>query len=80
VSAQPNRKQQRLARELSKRDGVSYQAALAKIRAAQQPTQDGEGVVSPHRQMLGLMYETFAATGTWPLFQYVGSHWDEVNV
>ena len=41
MSAQPNRKQQRLARELSKSEGVPYQAALARSeRAAQQPTQD----------------------------------------
>ena len=33
MSAQPNRKQQRLAREVSKSEGVPYQTALAKIRA-----------------------------------------------
>jgi hypothetical protein len=33
VSAQPNRKQQRLARDVSKSEGVPYQTALAKIRA-----------------------------------------------
>jgi hypothetical protein len=32
VSAQPNRKQQRLARQLAKSEGVAYQAALTKIR------------------------------------------------
>ena len=32
VSAQPNRKQQRLAREISKSEGVPYQTALTKIR------------------------------------------------
>ncbi|MGA8365639.1 MAG: toll/interleukin-1 receptor domain-containing protein [Solirubrobacteraceae bacterium] len=81
MSAQPNRKQQRLAREASKSDGVPYQTALAKIRAGgQQPTQDADGVVDPHGRMLEFMYETFAATGKWPLFQYVSAHWDEANV
>ena len=32
MSAQPNRKQQRLAREISKSEGVPYQTALTKIR------------------------------------------------
>jgi len=77
VSAQPNRKQQRIARELSKSEGISYQAALAKIRArAQEP----DGVVPPQRRMLELMYETFAATGEWPLFQYVSALWDQSDV
>jgi hypothetical protein len=81
VSAQPNRKQQRLAREVAKSEGVSYQTALAKIRAAgQQPAQDPDGVVDPQRRMLDLMYETFVATGKWPLFQYVSAHWDEADV
>ena len=30
--------------------------------------------------MLDLLYETFAMTGQWPLFQYVSTRWDEVNV
>jgi hypothetical protein len=77
VSAQPNRKQQRLARELSKSEGISYQAALAEIRA---PAQEPDGVVPPQRRMLDLLYETFAVTGQWPLFQYVSTRWDEVNV
>jgi hypothetical protein len=81
VSAQPNRKQQRLAREISKSEGVPYQTALAKIRAvAQQPSQDADSVVSPQRRMLELMYETFAAKGEWPLFQYVSALWDEADV
>src|ERR1700733_13728131 len=81
VSAQPNRKQQRLAREVSKSEGVPYRAALAKIRAtAQQPTQDADSVVNPQRRMLELMYETFAAKGEWPLFQYVSALWDEAEV
>jgi hypothetical protein len=80
VSAQPNRKQQRLARETSKSDGVPYQTALAKIRAAQQPTQHAHRVVSPQRRMLELMYETFAAKGEWPLFQYVSALWREADV
>jgi hypothetical protein len=37
VSAQPNRKQQRLAREVSKSQGVAYQTALTKIREAAGP-------------------------------------------
>jgi TIR domain len=77
VSAQPNRKQQRLARELSKSDGISYQAALAKIRA---PAQGTDGVVPPQRRMLDLLYETFVATGSWPLFQYISALWDDVQV
>ena len=77
MSAQPNRKQQRLARELSKSEGISYQAALAEIRA---PAQEPDGVVPPQRRMLDLLYETFAMTGQWPLFQYVSTRWDEVNV
>ena len=77
MSAQPNRKQQRLARELSKSEGISYQAALAEIRA---PAQEPDGVVPPQRRMLDLLYETFAVTGQWPLFQYVSTRWDEVNV
>lgn len=81
MSAQPNRKQQRLAREISRSDGVPYQTALAKIRAAaQQPTQDADGVVSPQRRMLELMYETFVVAGKWPLFQYVSALWDDVDV
>lgn len=81
MSAQPNRKQQRLAREISKSDGVPYQTALAKIRAtAQQPSQDADGVVDPQRRMLEFMYETFAPTGEWPLFQYVSAVWDEADV
>jgi hypothetical protein len=81
VSAQPNRKQQRLAREASKSDGVPHQTALAKIKAGgQEPAQDADGVVDPQGRMLELMYKTFAATGKWPLFQYVSAHWDEVNV
>jgi hypothetical protein len=40
VSAQPNRKQQRLARERARRDGVSYQAALARVRTASQESDD----------------------------------------
>ena len=37
MSAQPNRKQQRLARDLARRKGVSYQAALAQVRTAGPP-------------------------------------------
>lgn len=37
MSAQPNRKQQRLARELSKSKGVPYQTALTKIREIPAP-------------------------------------------
>ncbi len=37
MSAQPNRKQQRLAREISKSEGVPYQTALTKIRATAGP-------------------------------------------
>jgi hypothetical protein len=81
VSAQPNRKQQRLARQISKSEGVPYQAALAKIRAAaQRPTHDTHSIVSPQRRMLELMYDTFAAKGGWPLFQYVSALWDEADV
>lgn len=40
MSAQPNRKQQRLARELSKSNGVPYQTALARIRTAGQESDD----------------------------------------
>lgn len=81
MSAQPNRKQQRLAREILKSDGVPYQTALAKIRAlAQQPAQGADSVVSPQRRMLDLMYETFVVTGEWPLFQYVSALWDEADV
>ena len=36
MSAQQNRKQQRLAREISKSNGVTYQTALARVRAAGQ--------------------------------------------
>jgi hypothetical protein len=37
VSAQPNRKQQRLARQLAKSEGVPYQTALTKIRETAEP-------------------------------------------
>lgn len=81
MSAQPNRKQQRLAREISKSEGVPYQTALARIRAvSEQRGQDADSVVSRQRRMLELMYGTFAAKGEWSLFQYVSALWDEVDV
>jgi hypothetical protein len=78
VSAQPNRKQQRLARNLARRDGVSYQAALAQVRAAGQ-TSDNGAAADPHQKMLEGLYDAFAPTGKWPLFQYISQHWDDVR-
>jgi hypothetical protein len=98
VSNRPNRKQQRLARGLAKRESISYQAALAQIegtarpqvdataraqieaRARKRHTEEEGAVVGPHRRMLEIMYETFAPTGKWPLFQYVSAHWEEMQV
>lgn len=81
MSAEPNRKQQRLAREISKSEGVPYQTALAKVRrSAWRPTPHADIVVGPQRRMLELMYQTFAAKGEWPLFQYVSALWDEADV
>jgi len=76
VSAQPNRKQQRLARELAKRNGVSYQAALAQVRTADQEP-DKSVAADPHHKMLEGLYEAFAPTGNWPLFQYIRQLWDD---
>jgi TIR domain/Helicase associated domain len=51
VSARPNRKHQRLAREIAKRDGLSYQAALAQVRTAGQKPDNG-GAARRHTTML----------------------------
>jgi hypothetical protein len=83
VSSQPNRKQQRLARDLSKQEGIPYQAALAQIQttAREAHTQDDGAVLGPQRRMLEVIYETFATTGQWPTFQYVGVQlWGESQV
>lgn len=76
MSAQPNRKQQRLAREVAKRNGVSYQAALAQVRTAGQEP-DKTAAADPHHKMLEGLYEAFAPTGKWPLFQYISQLWDD---
>jgi hypothetical protein len=76
VSAQPNRKQQRLARELAKRNDVPYQAALAQVRTAGQEP-DKTVAAYPHHKMLEGLYEAFAPTGKWPLFQYISQLWDD---
>ncbi len=76
MSAQPNRKQQRLARELVTRDGVSYQRALAQVRTAGQEPSNSVAA-APHHKMLEGLYEAFAPTGKWPLFQYVSQLWDD---
>ncbi len=61
MSAQPNRKQQRLARELARLNGVSYQAALAQVRTASRgPNKDV--IADPHRGMLEALYDAFAPT------------------
>jgi hypothetical protein len=76
VSAQPNRKQQRLARDLARRNGVSYQAALAQVRTGG-PEKDV--AADPYRGMLEALYEAFAPTGNWPLFQYISQRWDDTR-
>jgi hypothetical protein len=39
--------------------------------------QASEAVFGPQRHMLELLYEVFARTGRWPLFQYVAQVWDD---
>jgi hypothetical protein len=75
VSAEPNGKQQRLSPEITKRDGFSHRAALAQVRTAGQKPDNG---VAAHRhKMLEGLYEAFAPTGKWPLFQYISQLWDD---
>jgi hypothetical protein len=78
VSAQPNRKQQRLAREFARRNGLSYQAALAQVRTAGRGP-DKDIVADPYHGMLEALYEAFALTGNWPLFQYINQRWDDTQ-
>jgi predicted nucleotide-binding protein len=42
---------------------------------------ESEAVIGPQHRMLEVMYETFALTGQWPLFQYVNAQlWEELQV
>ncbi len=78
MSAQPNRKQQRLAREFARLNGVSYQAALTQVRTAGQGP-DRDVAADPHHGMMEALYEAFAPTGNWPLFQYISQRWDDAQ-
>lgn len=50
MSTQPNRKQQRLARERARSKGIAYQTALAEVRG--QATTDPGGVPTRHPRQL----------------------------
>jgi hypothetical protein len=42
---------------------------------------ESEAVIGPQHRMLEVMYETFALTGQWPLFQYVNAQlWEELQL
>jgi hypothetical protein len=85
VSAQPNRKQQRLAREISKSQGVAYQTALTKIReAAGPPSRSPVGSV-PRATLFDLIERTNASPAGYSedsfsfLNRVAGPYWQHVR-
>ncbi len=85
MSAQPNRKQQRLAREVSKSEGVPYQTALTKIRETAEPESTSPVGSVPHTALFDQIERTNASPAGYDedsvsfLNRVAGPYWQRVR-